>query len=286
MRDASYNLGVNPIHAKVWSAGIAFVIIPSDVDRAEYIAECFRTSTVSIFSEHNGYSNRVQIDLFSLNFVNFPTETNEFGSAVAFTIEPVSKRPFITGIFFKDDQISQLKEHQFRFRRELDGNIVELMGSPQDGFLGFNVKAVNGGEVAISVESDDDSGKLNVTIDGDINLQALGNTTIKQFNKLSIVTVDRDNENELSIFEQNSTQHEFFDKEHKVNTQKFSINNGQEPLILGKVWKKFMDDCIDEIGKSTVLTPLGQMPLLNKAQIIAFKEKTSSMLSEIGFINK
>jgi len=286
MDESNYNLGTRPAIGEAYSAGIAYVIIPSDIGREKYIRECYRTSTVSICSEHNGVNHRVPVDLFTLNFIKFPKAVSEIGSAVTFKTDPVHKSPIIDGIYFKADEISNLKEHQFRFRRELNNKFVEIIGSPDGNYLGLNVKADTGGEVYIKVNSEDKSGKLSVDIAGDVNLSTSGNTNITQQGSLNLTTVNKDDEQDFSALIQDSDSHEFFDKEHIVNTGKLNINYGEEPFILGSKWKKFMDDFIDQVGNSTVTTAIGQMPLLNKAQILEFKEKTKELLSKVGFIDK
>lgn len=164
-------------------------------------------------------------------------------------------------------------------------------------FFGPILNAVGsdkGGEINLKIDSDDNSGKLSITVDGDINLNAFGNTTIKQYNKLTVQTASSTNQENTSSFIQDADSNKFFDKEHTVNaaeshninTKKVSINGGDQPFVLGKVLKDFLDDFIDEVSKSTVSTALGQMPLLNAEQIVAYKEKTQKLLSEIAFIDK
>lgn len=281
-----YNLGTKPADGSAYSAGIAYVMIPVDVDRARYIAECYRTSSVSIFSEHNGFTNRVPIDTYSLNFITFPDDVKKFGSAVVFNIDPVSKRPVIIGILNKSDEISGLRENQFRFKRELNGKFVEIFGSPDGANIGLSVSTDRGGQVLINVNSEDQSGKLEVNIAGAVNINASQDTTIKQHGKLTLVTIDKSDDNQFAVVEQTSTRHTFFDDEHDINTKKLSINDGKEPFILGKQWAQFMKDLIKEIGNSTVTTMLGQMPLLNADQILEYQNKVDKLLSTIAFIDK
>lgn len=292
--ESNYNIGTKPAKGDVYVSGIAYIILPSGVSRDIYIAECFRSSTVSIYSEHNGYTNRVPIDIFSLNFIVFPDEVNKFGSAVGFNVDPITKRFFINSIFNKEDDVSGLQENQFKFKRELKGKFVEIVGSPDGSYLGLNIKTDKGGKLNLKIGSDDNSGELNITIDGDINLNALGNTTIKQYNKLTVQTVNSKDEEDSASFVQEKDSNEFFDKEHtinaaesfNVNTPKVSINSGDEPFVLGKKFKDFMDDFIDEVSKSTVTTDMGDMPLVNASLIAEYKKKTQELLSTIAFIDK
>lgn len=284
--ESNYNLGVRPDAAEMFESGIAYIIIPSDVDRDVYIRECYRTKTVSIYSEFNGVSNRVPIDLFSLNFVKFPNDVKELGSAVHFSIDPVRKAPYITAIYFKTDELADLAENQFKFKRELNGNFVEISGSPSDKYLGLTVKSDKGGDLLINVGSEDETGKLTITVEGDVNITSTANTTLKQFNGFSTQTINKENEHQYSLIEQ--TDEEVNIKADKISfdTDTFKINGGEENMVLGQKLKSFFDDLISELGKTTVTTALGQMPILNKAQVEAFKLKTDTFLSEVGFINR
>lgn len=286
MQESNYNLGTRPSEGEMYSAGIAYVAIPSDVDRDKYIQECYKTSTVSIYSEHNGWTNRVPIDRLILGFIEFPADVNQLGSAVSFILEPLHKKPIIVGLHNTNDELSDLQEHQFSFKRVLNGNTVEITGSPDGKYIGITVDSDQAGEVSLNVKSRDKSGKVNIDVDGDVNIIAANNTHIKQSNQFQVATINPDDAGELAVMEQTSNSHTFFDDEHNVNTGKFDINNGKEPFVLGKVFKDLFDEFIDELGRTTVTTSLGQMPILNKAQVIAFKNRTESILSKIGFIDK
>jgi hypothetical protein len=288
MDEINYNLGVRPDTSEMFSCGIAYVVIPSDVDRAQYIRECFKTSTVSIYSEFNGFSNRVPIDIFSLNFIEFPDLPNQFGSAVSFTVDSVHKKPIIKGIYLKQDEICDIKEHQFKFKRHFKGNVVELVGSPDGKYMGINVMADKGGEVFLNLKSNDSSGKININVDGDCNITSLNNTSVKQFGTLSLITANRENQKEATIEEHTSTSRTVITKEEEINVERFSINNGEENFVLGQLFKKFLQKLIEEIAGATVTTNLGQMPLINKNKILEYSkdEKIDEFLSTIAFLDK
>ncbi|MDB5206537.1 MAG: hypothetical protein JWR72_1612 [Flavisolibacter sp.] len=286
MEENSYNLGVRSDEGKMFTAGIAYVIIPSDVTREQYIRECYKTKTVSIYSEFNGYTNRIPIDQYSLNFVKFPLDKKQYGSAVCFVINPIENRPIITGIYFKGDEVSDLQENQFTFKRELNGNIVEISGSPQDKFLTLNVISAVNGEISINVKSEDESGKININVDGDCNITSLNKTTLKQFDSLLFITQNRDDENELTFEEHTPTGRHIMSAEEKLDTESYIINDGKENFVLGQKLKTLFDDFITEVGETTVTTTLGKMPILNKAQVLKFKERTDEILSTVGFIDR
>ena len=286
MEENNYNLGTRPAEGEMYSAGIAYVILPSDVDRDKYVRNCYKTSTVSIYSEHNGFTNRVPVDKLVLGFIEFPTELNKFGSAVSFILEPLHKKPIIVGLYHTNDELSDIEEHQFSFKRSFNGNTVEITGAPDGRYISLNVGAEKAGEISLNVKSIDKSGKVSIDVDGDLNVIAANNIQLRSNNNFKLITQDTAQEGQLSVLEQTPEGHEFFDDEHKVNTNLFSINNGKENFILGQTFKKLFDEFIDELSKITTTTSLGQMPILNKLQVLKFKERTATILSKVGFIDK
>ncbi len=288
MQESTYNIGIQQDAGEMFAAGIAYIILPSDVTREQYIRECYKTATVSIYSEFNGFTNRVPIDIYSLNFVKFPLERKQYGSAVSFIVNPISNTPLITGIYFKGDETaSELNEHQFTFKRDFNGNVVEISGSPKDNCLVLNVNSSDvGGQLQINVKSNDESGKVSINVDGDCEINSLNKTILRQFDSLQMITQNRDDEYELTYEEHTPTGRHIMSGEEKLDTDSFIINDGEEPFVLGQKLKTFLDDFIDELSRITVTTSLGQMPILNKAQVTEFKKKTEPLLSEIAFIDK
>lgn len=269
----------------MFDAGLAYIVIPVDIEREKYISECYKTGTVSIFSEYNGYSNRVPIDIQALNFIEFPQEQGKYGSAVSFNVDPVKAVPIITGIYLKADQIGDLTEHQFKLKRELNGNLVEISGSPDGKYLSLGIKADKAGAIKLNVASDNNDGKIELSVNGNVELTS-NDTEINQTGKLSLKTFNATDENDYSVIEQTKDENNFKSKEHNIDTGVLRINDGEEPFILGNTFKKLFDDFIDEVSKTTVSTAIGQMPILNAQQVADFKEKTKTILSEVGFINK
>jgi hypothetical protein len=71
----------------------------------------------------------------------------------------------------------------------------------------------------------------------------------------------------------------------KIKTKKLQLNGGEEAMVLGNILKEMLDDLIQEISKIQVVTPMGLMPIYNKAQVVSFMLKTKKILSRYGFLN-
>lgn len=285
MDENTYNLGTRPAEGEAYSAGIAYITIPSDVDRDVYIANCYRTSTVSIYSEHNGFTARAIIGKIGIGFIEFPLLTGKFGSPVSFVIEPIHNQPMIIEVFSNQENITDLKEHQFKFKRQFEGNSVEITGSPIDKFIGINVSAKEGGAIFLNVESNTKDAKLGINVKGDIEAIASGNTSIIQHGSLELKTYHNEELGRFSSIQQTSDSNTLTSETTSINTNTLSINDGSEPFILGNKLAAFMKSMIEEIGNSTVTTMLGQMPLLNAAKILELQNKVDPFLSDTAFLD-
>ena len=72
----------------------------------------------------------------------------------------------------------------------------------------------------------------------------------------------------------------------QITSKKFLLNGGAEAMLLGNTWKKLMDNFIDTVSQITVTTSEGPSgPPINVADIIAFKEQTQNVLSQLGFLD-
>ena len=121
-------LGQTSVAGFQWSAGIAYITIPTDIDRDVFIAESYKNGRVSMRMEDGCFFNQVPIDIDVLNFITFPSQAKEFGTAVVFVLEPTHNQPIIVARLPKNDTVGNLKENQFRISRKLGKKIIELSG--------------------------------------------------------------------------------------------------------------------------------------------------------------
>lgn len=277
----SYTLGRTPVDDYKYSAGIAYVAIPTDVDRAAYIRDCYRNYTVSVWAEDGSFMNRLPITPEVLNFIVFPEKIDELGSPVVYVTEESQSQPIIIGRFPSLNEIGDINEGEFKLGRNYNEAHVEIQGSSRNSCLSLNVGAgVEGGRMLFNITGKQ-PGKFEVTTIGDNEFIASENTTFSQQGTFKSATVDRsaDDDSNDAIFEQSPGEHRF-------KNNKFIINNGDQPFVLGKHLKTFLSDLIDELSKCTVSTAIGQQPLLNAAQIAAFKQRTDEFLSIVAYINE
>lgn len=272
------SIGTTPIEGFNKSVTIAHIAIPTDLDRARYIALCYKTQTVSVRCDDGAFFNRLPISDKDLQEIEFPDTSEQLGSPVVCINEPLKNQLLIVAVFNWTDTLPDLKEGQFKQRKRFMESYVEMSGSAKEKRLSFIVNSEDKGEICINVISKKDSGKYTVDIQGDISLIATKTITLLSQEGIEISTEKKEGE------EINKTSYNQTSTENRFQNKKFIINEGKEPMMLGTKTESFLNDLIDEIAKSTVTTALGQQPLLNASQITAFKERTKELLSEIGYL--
>ena len=273
MEQAS-NIGFTPIEDYRASSGIGYIYIPKDINRDTYINNCYDSSKVSIMVEDSGIINNVYIDKHCLQNIEFPIDSYKLGTPVLYISEPIRKNCFIIGVFDKD--ITFLKEHYFNISKTYDDDLIDISGDAEEGFLTITVKKKSTSNFYLNVLSEINDANFKINVNGNFDIET-SNFILKSDQEIILKS---DDPNDL---EKNSSL-SITNESVSIDTQKFTINDGKERMILGDIFKKFFDLFIDEVSAITVSTPAGQMPIINKIQVNNFKEKTESFLSSISFL--
>ena len=154
------------------ACGLGCIIVPTDVDRATFIARCYSTETVSIEGQFGGMSfNNVPITREALQYIEFPEEKEVYGSLVVFLFHPKTAKPIIVGVLSKKRELYGVDWKQFkRFKTEA-GNLVSVVGDGKKGNLYVTVVGTendSGGQILINVQEPSNKGVLKVSVQGDI----------------------------------------------------------------------------------------------------------------------
>ncbi|SEW37452.1 hypothetical protein [Chitinophaga arvensicola] len=277
----SYTLGRTPVDDYKYSVGIAYIAIPTDVDRAAYIQDCYRNFTVSVWGEDGSFMNRLPITPEVLNFVEFPVTPGELGSPVVYVTEESQSQPVVIGRFPSLSTLGDTSEGDFKFGRSYQDGHVEIFGSSRNSFLNIGVHSDTQAGTLLLQVAGKQPGKFKVTTIGNNEFIASETNSFSQQGSFVTTSADRtaDDDSNDAVFKQSPGEHRF-------KNNKFYINDGDQPFVLGNHLKTFLSDLIDELSKCTVSTAIGQQPLLNAAQISAFKERTDDFLSIVAYINE
>lgn len=245
----SRQIGPNSAGGNRYTTGLAYVIIPSDVDRDSYVRECLKTGFVSIIGEENNMIPRARCDKQVLQTIDFPAKTGVLGSQVAYIVIPKYKVPFVVANVNKLNEYNDIKENQFKINRKTDFGFVDITG---DG----------NGNLSISVSSNQaKKGKININLnnnngDSQFNLNVRGTTTINASDKITVKS----------------------DKEVNVISPLIKHNDGTEPMVLGQT----LADILKEFIRQTSTSTNAGGPLSNASQIAALEEQVDDILSKIS----
>lgn len=188
---------------------IGYIIVPPDVERGTFIADCYSKEEVSIYPETGGTSyNRVKITPDSLQNIEFPNEGEDFGSMVIYFFHPIHRYPIVFGVLDKRNECKFLQWKQFKRSKVYKDSEVTVLGDAVRSSLKIKVKGGNGknGSFLIRVEDPEGKGFLDLTVQGNVRLLC---------NTLSILNRD------LSIVSKNSLS--ILNNETHVETLRFFL---------------------------------------------------------------
>lgn len=263
-----------------YAIGRAYIALPSDLSRDQYIKDCYLNLQVCLITEDGSFYNRVPISPETLNFVTFPTTAKTLGSPIIYVTDDEFSQPVVVARLSLRTELGDNKENAFKFRRMLGDQLVEINGSPVDGVLNL---IVNGGSIVgqlnINIFNQDQDCELNVDVAGDINATASGDITLNAADGFSVTTTDADSGDSASI-QQTAT-------ENKLYNQKLTVNDGTDPITLANELASFLSTFIDTVAEITVLangTP-SSVPI-NVSNLEALKQQLDTFKSKTAFLDK
>lgn len=188
----SKRLGVFPASTGTPTAGIARVILPSDVERDNYVTQCLRTGRVSIATEFGEFFNDVAISLEALNHLTFPINHEKFGSQVVWLRTTGHQKPVIVGILINTDESPALGEDVFSLLRESANGLVNILGDGKTGVITVEAagKSSGTGGVILRVSNPQNDALLRLIICGDVDVQVRRKIKIKTNRHWSLVVGD------------------------------------------------------------------------------------------------
>ena len=157
----------------MWSGGIGYISVPSDIDREKYIQDCYINSRVSIKCEDGSFFNRVPITTHVLDDIEFPQTSDQLGSCVVYIAEQLYQYPIIIGKLNKTDNISNIKQNSFNINRICNDKVVNINGDANSGVINLTISA--GGKKGIfniDVDNDNDDCLMNINISGDVEVSS------------------------------------------------------------------------------------------------------------------
>jgi len=266
------NLGMQGLSAGHKTCGTGFVVVPDLISRQDYIERCFNTSYISIFIEGSGIINNVVIDEVNLEKVIFPDLPGALGSQVVYVTDQEHQQLFIVSVLAKQGRTA-LQENIRKVAKTVDDTTTALLLNPVDGTVSITVQSVALSQFLVNLLSENESALFQAIVNGVTNFVG------------KALHVTQNDEVLLKVRDKKTFTSSFISIQPKTvqlgASERIELGQGQEAAVLGNMLSQFLEDFITEVSNSTVTTPQGQAPLLNKVKLLEFKKRLPDLLSDL-----
>lgn len=160
----------------LFSSGTAYVSIPSDLDREQFIKRCLKTQTLFLRGESGEKWKNVFCPSFIFGEIDFPETSDKRGSLVAWVKQPKHNIPIVVAaINLKGAIGAYSKERQIKlFKSSKSGSIIDLDGRADDASLDINVisSEENKGKIRLKIANPNKTAELDIYVSGQANIFA------------------------------------------------------------------------------------------------------------------
>jgi hypothetical protein len=201
---SGYKEGVTPVTADLGSqnVGLARVIVPSGVDRDQYVADCYRTGRIDLYDESQGtYLKQCYATNEVLANLKFPRGVGDIGDPVVWVAQPtIFNRPMVVGTFPSGDRMRLGTDQTIEIHKEWDKGYVDVTADAKDGSLNVVVhgQEKSGGTVRVSVLGDEKS-VLEVKSDGLVSVESGKELRVRSYEKIDIQLENPDNLDQTGV---------------------------------------------------------------------------------------
>ena len=201
---SGYKEGVTPVTADLGSqnVGLARVIVPSGVDRDQYVADCYRTGRIDLYDESQGtYLKQCYATNEVLANLKFPRGVGDIGDPVVWVAQPtIFNRPMVVGTFPSGDRMRLGTDQTIEVHKEWDKGYVDVTADAKDGSLNVVVhgQEKSGGTVRVSVLGDEKS-VLEVKSDGLVSVESGKELRVRSYEKIDIQLENPDNLDQTGV---------------------------------------------------------------------------------------
>lgn len=275
-------------------SGVGYIVIPKDVNTAEYVQRCYRNHSVSISGGYDStYMHGVKITEEALNKIKFPDNDDGLGSAVVWLRDSFTNRAVVIGTLKTAGESNMVQGSQQRIVQETAQSVVEMFLDALNCTINIsaqgneNIPAV----INLKASSGTDAGdvvniisKDRVNVDGrhmKVNLTDDFELTINNGEEDILHLVG--NEEELHIIDRFKNEAIFNEENVQILTTKFNVGTGKEQMVLGNTLIDLLSQLIDAILNMTMLTHVGPSGTpVNAATFSEIKGKLEEALSKLS----
>jgi len=276
-----------------YTSGSAYITIPTEVDREQFIQQCYRMNRVCLLTENNEFFKDVPIDKSAIQNIEFPESGGGIGSPVIWVnIEPYNQ-VVIVAVLSKNDETFFLNEKKFKLNKTFGSNSVDITGDGGSGnlLISLNSDKEEGGLLNITINNKNKTGQLKIFINGSGEIYCTDSLNIKTTKKLNFEISDISKDDKITTLTyvkgegfkyKDEYQNSIIAKDGEINitSKKIIHNSGNEPMLLGNTTIQLISDLLDQLAKESA----GPYPLLGQAQYTILKQKLDKLKSTKSFL--
>lgn len=184
------------------TAGTGYVVLSRQVPKDEYIANCFRNSTVTIITDTNEVITNVMVSKDIWQYIEFPAEMSERGSCIAWLNIHGKNKPIAIAIINKKDQFNEIQTtNSFKYSRTGDNTAVLIEGLGDKGHHNIIVSGDDEGtgQIKLRVLNKNNKGLFDLMVQGDIDIEGDNDANIKLKHGLYLKIIDENDKTKQSI---------------------------------------------------------------------------------------
>lgn len=189
---SGYKEGITPVtsdNLDNQSVGFARVIVPSGVDRDQYVSDCYRTGRIDLYDENQGiFLKQCFVTNEVLENIQFPRNAGDIGDPVVWVCQPkMLNHPMVIGTFPHGERMRLGTDQTHEVHKEWDKGYVDVTADAKDGSLNIVVhgQEKSGGVVRVSVLGDEKS-VLEVKSDGVVSVESGKELRVFSYEKMNI----------------------------------------------------------------------------------------------------
>lgn len=224
------------------SGGIAYIFIPQDVTREDYINKCLRTNSISLINENERLDN-VIISQNIINDLTFPETINTLGSGLVWIKLSPTNQMVAISVINRKERIILDKENQINLRKENKYCSVSVLGNPNESFLNIEVEnkgqnTKNTSEINLKILGGNQDSKLNIYSSGNIDIISKNKIFTQTNNSFVLSVLDEGENKEMAnisyIKRRGFAYKDEFDNQIEISEFGSEINIGDNKILITK----------------------------------------------------
>lgn len=266
---------INKVGNKKSVVGLGHLLIAKDVDRAQFVEMCYRTSSIMMTTSTGEYHQRVKVAMGVMNSLEFPETSDNLGSLLIWMRDLLSGSPLIIGTLLKDDEINNAQEHEIVWGKSYDGRSIEISGNADAGTLFVEVDG--GGDGNLTISSDD---LIRLISQREIEISA--ETVLVEASSQCNLRVKKDGEDPVTIIGYELgvgySYKDEFENEIEINKEHIKFKGKKYVQeVDGYSMRELMQDFQSALQNLQIVTAMGSQAPLNMTEIIALTNKINQI---------